>query len=427
MNEPSSSRSGSPGPPPPAGLAIGQTAALEWRTEAAHAIHLGSAGLPGGRPGVVVFSTPAMILLMELAARELLGRFLRPEEDSVGVNIGVEHLAATPLGATVRGEARVTAIEGRQVDFEVTAFDRLEPIGRGTHRRAIVKVDRIRERLIEKTARLGEGVVMPIHTQANTGELPPLETLRVQLDGPVATVTLNRPQKLNAVNQQMTADIEQLNAWLAGHPETRVAILTGDGRAFCAGDDVKEVGTLDLATAEALSLRQARMYLAWEQLPQVLIAAVNGPALGAGCVAAASCDFRIAATSATFGMPEVLLGWAPGYGLAQLTAIVGKPRALELCLTARTLSAREALEHGLAHRVVPGNQLTRAARGLADDLLRIAPTALRETKRLLHADEGMQPKVAHLADTAAYIRCLATNEAREGIAAFNEKRPPRFT
>ena len=225
----------------------------------------------------------------------------------------------------------------------------------------------------------------------------------------------------------MTSDLEQLVAWLAGNAEeVRVVILTGAGRAFCAGDDVKEVGTLAIDAARALSLRQAQLYLAFESLPQPIIAAVNGPALGAGCVCAYSCDFRIASHAAEFGMPEIRLGWAPGYGMAQLSAIVGKARALELCLTARTISDREAHEWGLVHENASGIMLMQRARKLADTLLEMPALALRETKRILHADEGPQPKTAHRLDTDGYIRCLETPDAREGVAAFREKRKPRF-
>jgi enoyl-CoA hydratase/carnithine racemase len=168
------------------------------------------------------------------------------------------------------------------------------------------------------------------------------------------------------------------------------------------------------------------MWLAIEQLPQVFVAVVNGPALGGGCVGAYSCDFRIAASSATFGMPEVLLGWTPGYGLAQLTALVGKARALELCLLGETISAQQAFDYGLIHRIVPPNQLQRTTNELVEKLLAVPAAALRATKQVLHLDEGTQAKAAYLNDTAAYIQCLQTADAQEGIAAFVEKRPAKF-
>lgn len=404
------------------GLIPGLTATLSRDVTPDVAIHLGA-----DQPlGAVVFSTPSMIHLMEYTARELLKPFLEPGEESVGVTVQVEHLAATPLGARVQAEARVTAVNGKLVDFEVTARDEIDVIGKGTHRRAVIGVEKFAARLNEKVARLPKAAMVPIDATPNSGDLPKLETLLVSVEGAMATVTLNRPQKLNAVNVQMTSDWESVNSWLAGHPGIRVVIVTGAGLAFCAGDDVPEVGTLTLDAARDLSHRQARLYLAWERLPQVFIAALQGPALGGGCVAAYSCDFRIAAHGANLGMPEIKLGWPPGYGIAQLTALVGKARALELCLTGKQITASQGGAYGLVHEVVPANRVIPVAKELAAQLLAMPAEALRETKRLVHADEGVTPKQTYLADTAGYIRCLELPDAKEGIAAFREKRRAKF-
>ena len=126
-------------------------------------------------------------------------------------------------------------------------------------------------------------------------------------------------------------------------------------------------------------------------------------------------------------MPEITLGWPPGYGIAQLTALVGKARALELCLMGEPISATQALEWGLINELVPGMMLMKRARQLAGRMLQMPAAALRGTKRLVHADEGQVPKVMHRADTEAYVRCLELPDAREGIQAFAEKRKPRFS
>ncbi len=401
------------------GLQIGQQGELVWIVDPIHAIKLGLATATQ----VTVFSTPSMIMLMERAAREALRPYLEPGEETVGVEVSCEHLAGAPLGATVRGVATVTGLAERRVSFDIAAYHGDRLLGRGRHTRAIARVERLLQNL--RQIALNPGASMNI--RAHSGELPPFATLAVAVAAKVATVTLNRPKSLNAVDTQMTADLEQLVAWLTGHPEdVRVVILTGAGPAFCAGDDVKELGTLSLDTARALSLRQAQLYLAFESLPQPLIAAVNGPAFGAGCVCAYSCDFRIASHAAVFGMPEIKLGWTPGYGLAQLTALIGKARALELCLTGRTITAREAHDWGLVNELAAGSQLLERARKLAAQLLQMPALALRETKRVLHADEGPQSKTAHRLDTDAYLRCLESPDAREGIAAFSDKRAPRF-
>jgi enoyl-CoA hydratase len=225
----------------------------------------------------------------------------------------------------------------------------------------------------------------------------------------------------------MTGELERLVAWLAGHPqEVRVVVISGAGDAFCAGDDVKEVAGLSLEVARTLSLRQASLFLALERLPQPIIAAVNGPAFGAGCVAAYSCDWRLASHAARFAMPEIKLGWPPGYGIAQLTALVGKARALELCLSGEAITAAQAREWGLINELVPGAMLMKSAQQLAERLLLLPAEALRQTKRLIHLDEGQLPKVTHRADTEAYLRCLEMPDAREGTSAFIEKRKPKF-
>jgi enoyl-CoA hydratase len=409
------------------GLQLGTTAELIWRIVAEHVIQLGHSPTTA-----TVFSTPNMIMLMERAARKALQPYLEPNEESVGAMVHVEHLAATPIRSLVTGIARVTNIQSRLIDFEITAFDRMEQIGRGTHRRAIIDLARFTPKLQAKTAALHSLPTtleppLPMMIQPSTGELPRLTTLELEVTGAILYVKLNRPAKRNAVNQQMTSDWEQLNAWLAGHPEQiRIVIISGQGGHFCAGDDVPEVGMLDLNTVRELSLRQAQLYLAWEQLPQVFIAATDGYVLGGGCVMAISADFRITTHNAIWGMPEIRLGWPPGYGIAQLTALVGKAKALELCLLGEQWNARQAAEAGLVHQVVAQNQLLSRAKALAMKLLALPSVALRETKRVLHQDEGQAAKVAYLNDTAAYVQCWQLPAAREGIAAFCEKRPAKF-
>ncbi len=402
-------------------LKPGASATLEVVVAADQSISLQSAD----RQTAVVFSTPSMINLMEHAARAALAPYLEPDQESVGAMVTVEHLAATPVGARVRATATVTSVDGRLVDFEIEAFDQLDRIGRGTHRRAIIRTGRFAERLVEKTQQLTN--LVTVGTTGVDDDLTSLETLRCERNGPVLTVRLNRPPKRNAVDTRMTTEWERVNAWLQGHRDVRVVIISGSGEGFCAGDDVPEVGTLSPEQARHLSLRQARMYLDWEKLPQVFIAAIHGDALGGGCVMACACDLRLAATSARFGMPEIRLGWPPGYGVAQLTALIGKARALELCLTGQPVSARKAEAIGLVNEVVPGSRLAARTGELVGELLSQPAEALRETKRLVHGDEPLSTKLAYIADTEAYIRCLALPDAQEGIRAFREKRPPRWT
>ena len=399
------------------GLKIGDVGELTWVVDPTMTITL------GGVPQATVFTTPSMIMLMERAATEALRPFLEDGEASVGVEVQVEHTGAAVMGSTVRGVANVVEVDGRRVNFEIQALVGDREIGRGRHRRAVVQLNKVVANVMQLMKE--ENRVMNLAPAA--GDLGALETITVEVANRIATVTLNRPRAANAINVQMTEELERLVAWLAGHPqEVRVVIISGAGDAFCGGVDLKDVAGLSLEMARTLSLRQANLCLALEQLPQPVIAAVNGPAFGGGCALAYSCDFRIASHAAQFAMPEIQRGWPPGFAIAQLTAHVGKARALEMCLTGDSITATQALEWGLVNELAPGTMLMKSARQLAERLLLLPAEALRQTKRLIHLDEGQLPKVTHRADTEAYIRCLELPDAREGIAAFVEKRPAKF-
>lgn len=399
------------------GLQPGAFGELIWNVDSSMVITL------GGDPRATVFSTPNMIMLMERSAREALRPFLEAGEESVGTDVQVQHVGGAGIGAVVRGEARVIGIDGKRIHFDIAAWCGERQIGLGKHTRALVRLDRLIENL-DKQSQEGPRAM---NLTANEGSLSALQTLIVEQSGPVATVTLNRPKSLNAVNAEMTADFEKLVGWLLGHKDQiRVVILRGAGDSFCAGDDIKELPGFTPEFARELSLRQAEMYLAWERLPQIVIALVHGDAMGGGCVAAYSADFRLASHDARFGMPEIKLGWPPGYGIAQLTNLVGKSRALEMCLLGEPLSAQKAFEWGLVHELAPRGQLDKKGMHWAERLLKLPAEAIRQTKMLVHLDEGSQPKVAYRADTEAYIRCLQMADATEGIRAFIEKRQANF-
>jgi len=392
------------------GLTPGATGEMSLRVTPDTAIALGPA------PGVSVLSTPSMIRLMEHAARKAVEPYLEEGEETVGAELSVRHLAATPLGQMVRAVARLTAIEGRALTFELEAFSETQKIGEGTHKRVAVLLSRLREKIASAEA--------PKPTPREEFDPAKYTTISFRSEGGIGRLTLNRQASLNAVNVRMVEEIEDLQARLADDQETRVLIITGAGRAFCAGDDIKELATLNEHEAELLSLRQARMYHRFHELGQPVIAAINGPAVGAGCVCAAFCDVRIAAYTATFGMPEIKLGWSPGYGNAQIMALIGPGRAMELLLTGEMIGAQEAHRIGLVERIVPQNALMKTAEDLARKMLDMPPVALREVKRLLHQDAALNPRESYVNDTASYMRCFRTGDAREGIKAFIEKRKP---
>ena len=361
-----------------------------------------------------------MINLMEHAAREALRPFLSDSEESVGTDVSIEHTGAALPNSNVIGRATLVAIEGRKLSFEVVAICEGSEIGRGTHRRVIIDL----ERFVSKLS--GDHQIEIGSKRAES--LPSFSTIQFQVEGKVGLLTLSRPRALNAISGVMTDELESLFSFLERDPKgVRILIVTGDGKGFCAGDDVKELEGMSTSVARNLSLRQAEMFLKLERLPQIVIARVNGAATGAGCVFAYSCDFRIASSTSQFGMPEINLGWAPGYGLAQLAGLIGKSRALDLCLTGRIINARQALEWGLVNEVVAPALLERRVEEFVERLLAQPAQGLRETKRQLHLTDGAVAKLSYRGDTEAYLRCFEGPDAKEGIVAFSEKRAPRFT
>jgi len=394
------------------GLQVGATGELSVRVTPQNSIALGPA------PGFSVFATPYLIELMERAARRAVEDYLEEGEVTVGTEVNLRHIAGTLVGQTVRAIARLVALDGRAMTFEVEAYNETTKIGEGTHNRTAVLLSRIKEKLAESAP--------PKPTPRPELDPAKYEAIRYRSDGGIGWLTLSREKSLNAVNVRMTEEIEDLQARLAEDLSTRLLIISGDGRAFCAGDDIKELAALNEHEAEVLSLRQARMYRRFQELPQVVIAAVNGPAMGAGCVCAVFADVRVAAYTATFGMPEIGLGWSPGYGSAQLMQLIGRGRTMKLVLTGETISAQEAHTIGLVENVVPANNLLPAAEALARKLLALPPVALRECKRLIHEDAALNPSESYTNDTASYIRCFKTDDAKEGIRAFIEKRTPKW-
>jgi enoyl-CoA hydratase len=243
----------------------------------------------------------------------------------------------------------------------------------------------------------------------------------------IATITINRPDKLNALD---TATIAQLGVYIDDaerNSEVGAIILTGAGRAFAAGADIVELSTLSATAAQALSASGQRVFRRFETSRKPTIAAVNGFALGAGCEIAMCCHVRVAADTAKLGQPEVKLGLAPGYGGTQrLPRLVGKGRALQLLMTGETIDAAEALRIGLVNRVVLAAELTATSRALAAEMLKQGPLAIAAC--IESVDVGLEHGLAAgLAVEAQAFGVLAsTDDAKEGTSAFIAKRPAAF-
>jgi enoyl-CoA hydratase/carnithine racemase len=235
------------------------------------------------------------------------------------------------------------------------------------------------------------------------------------IDGRVAHLTLERPDALNALNREMAARLETSLARLEATREVSVVVLTGRGRAFCAGNDVAEMPDLTPSEAEALSRRWQDIMDRFARLPQVTLAAVHGYALGGGCMLAAAQDLRLAEVSARFGLPEVTLGFNPSYGIARLLDLIGGAHARDLLLTGRQIDAAEAHRMGLVTRVVPDGALDESVAAFAAAIASHPQTGLAATKAIVASIREGRPGE----EARAYAAALgSSDEARTRITAF---------
>ncbi|HEV8458778.1 MAG TPA: enoyl-CoA hydratase/isomerase family protein [Methylomirabilota bacterium] len=239
------------------------------------------------------------------------------------------------------------------------------------------------------------------------------------MDGAIARLTLERPEALNALNRDVAAALEDSLGRLERARDVSVVVLSGRGRAFCAGNDIAEMPALSPTEAEALSQRWQDIMDRFARLPQATIAAVHGYALGGGCMLAAAQDLRIAEAGAHFGLPEITLGFNPSYGIARLLDILDGAHARELLLTGRIVDAGEALRMGLVTRVVPDGTLDRAAADFAAEIARNPRGGLAATKAIVADIRAGRPGDAAQAYAAAL---RADPEARARIAAFVKRK-----
>ncbi|MEJ2237095.1 MAG: enoyl-CoA hydratase-related protein [Gemmatimonadales bacterium] len=255
------------------------------------------------------------------------------------------------------------------------------------------------------------------------------ENLNVLADikGRVANLTINRPEKLNALDSETRAQLIEALDEIAGNDSVRVVVLTGKGeKAFVAGADIAEFEGRSTMDQYAV-MKRRRVFEAIESLPKPTIAAVNGYCLGGGCELAMACDIRIASDNAKLGQPEVNLGIIPGGGGTQrLPRLVGMGRAYKLLYTGEIIAADEALQIGLVDEVVPQSELLRRVADLATRIAEKSPLTLRIIKEAVRAsaraplDEGIR------LETTLFGLAFSSEDKAEGIAAFLEKRPPDF-
>lgn len=253
------------------------------------------------------------------------------------------------------------------------------------------------------------------------------QTLQTSLNDGILTITVNRPDKLNALNKEVFNDLEAVLNEIEDNDEVKAAIITGSGqKAFVAGADITEFTGLSGWEGMDLARRGQNIFFKIEQASKPVVAAVNGFALGGGCELAMACHFRIASENAKFGQPEVNLGLIPGYGGTQrLVHLIGKGRAIELLLTGNMIDAQTALQFGLVNHVVPQEQLLEKTTSLLQIILQKAPLAVARCIRAANAanEPGRQ---GYEAELEAFGDCFNTEDMKEGTAAFLEKRKAVF-
>jgi enoyl-CoA hydratase len=257
-----------------------------------------------------------------------------------------------------------------------------------------------------------------------------MDTILVERDGAVATVTLNRPNVLNALNLRMLDELAAAFAELNGDAAVRAVILTGAGaKAFAAGADIGELNALPGAHAgEAQARKGQSLTRAIERMRVPVIAAVNGFALGGGCELAMACDLRVASENARFGQPEVNLGILPGYGGTQrMTRLIGEGMAMYLCLTGEMIDAAEALRAGLVQKVVALDALLGEARRIAELIAAKAPLAISATKRAIVEGASLALDDALALEALLFGQAVTTADFAEGSRAFLDKRKAEFT
>ena len=260
------------------------------------------------------------------------------------------------------------------------------------------------------------------------------ETLLVEKSGHTVVVSLNRPEKLNAINVKMMMELKALNEDLRTDQKCRFVIFTGEGRAFSCGVEftseemIRRYKKSGLANERLWQLFGHDFMHTMENLEQVTIAAINGPAMGAGLCLAMNCDFRIASKKAILGIPEANLGIFFTWGATpRLTALIGPAKTKEMIMTCGPLDASEALSIGLVNRVVPAEKLMNHCRELVNKIAGKGPLAVRMCKKIVNAASLSKMADLYPCEPELVERLMLSEDVKEGIQAFLDKRPPRFS
>ena len=253
------------------------------------------------------------------------------------------------------------------------------------------------------------------------------QTLLTTIENGICTITINRPDKLNALNKTVMQELDAVLDEVYNNKEIKAAIVTGAGqKSFVAGADISEFIGLSVEEGKVLAKKGQDIFFKIENAPKPIVACVNGFALGGGCELAMSCHFRIASDNAKFGQPEVNLGIMPGYGGTQrLTQLIGKGRALELLMSGNMIDANTALQYGLVNYVVAQDELLDKAKSILAVINSKAPIAVENCITAANAvfDET---KNGFELEVELFSKCFTTDDMKEGTSAFLEKRKPNF-
>lgn len=252
--------------------------------------------------------------------------------------------------------------------------------------------------------------------------------LIVERDGAIAVVVINRPKELNALNRATMLELDSVFKELESDSTVGAVILTGGGdKAFVAGADISEMVNISAVAARDWARLGQQVFSRIENFPRVVIAAINGFALGGGCELSMSCDIRLASEKAKFGQPEVSLGITPGFaGTQRLPRLVGKGQAKLLILTGDVIDAQEARNIGLVDKVVPPEELLAAAKALAAKINSKAPIAVSQAKTAINRGVELDSEQAYAFEAELFGMCFTTEDQTEGMSAFLEKRKPVF-
>ncbi|MDF1677785.1 MAG: enoyl-CoA hydratase-related protein [Legionellaceae bacterium] len=248
-----------------------------------------------------------------------------------------------------------------------------------------------------------------------------------QIDEGVLTITLNRPEKLNALNGEVLERLHHLFVDAKTNPDVKAVLITGTGKAFCAGADIRRLAECNVETGYAFAKKGQAVFRELETMGKPSLAVVNGYAFGGGCELAMASTFRIASEYAQFGLPEVKLGVLPGYGGTQrLARLIGKGRALDLCITGRAINAATAEAFGLVSEVVSAENLLDRAHAMLKDILALAPLAIRGIIDAIDTGYDLALSEAFELEALQFAKVCATHDKKEGVSAFLEKRTAVF-